>query len=153
MRGLLLLLNALLLLELTDGNKEYHQLSQNDARIVDRAIQQANEKFGAKHLDFASIVNANYEKSMLHVILKSTSCNKMTKSTHQKDCIIQDDAKPQVSCVSCREEMSCSLLKEKEKIKTTVYNCLNGRTHQTGGAHPMLLKTEKEQQTGCLGCI
>jgi len=67
MRGLLLLLSALLLLESTDGNKEYHQLSQNDARIVDRAIQlantdkeiqQVNEKFGAKHLDFAFILKA-----------------------------------------------------------------------------------------------
>ncbi|XP_056095515.1 cystatin-like protein [Rhinichthys klamathensis goyatoka] len=155
MRGLLLLLSALLLLESTDGNKEYHQLSQHDANISDKAIQLANKKYGAKHLDFAFILEANYEKRMFHVILKSTSCDKTTPSVHRKDCKIQDMARPQVSCVDCRGNMTCSLLKEKEKIKTTISKCLNppsGGTHQIGGAHTLFAKTE-EEQTGCLGCI
>lgn len=59
MRGLLFLLSALLLLESTDGHKEYHQLSKNETNIIDRAIQLANEKHGkTKHLDFALISEA-----------------------------------------------------------------------------------------------
>lgn len=58
MRGLLLLLSALLLLESTDGNKEYNQLSQHDTEIIDKAIKLANKKYGPKHLDFASVLGA-----------------------------------------------------------------------------------------------
>lgn len=93
---------------------------------------------------------------MLHVHLKSTSCDKKTTpNVHRKDCKIQDKAvsgyslsqkdlnsrnayrshcrihfkkslqfhkallyfsQPQVSCVDCRGNMSCLLLREKEKV-------------------------------------
>lgn len=95
---------------------------------------------------------------MLHVHLKSTSCDKKTTpNVHRKDCKIQDKA-PQVSCVDCRGNMSCLLLREKEKIKTTVSECLDPPSestgiHNTGGAHSLFVKTENEQKTGCLGCI
>ncbi|XP_067309068.1 cystatin-like protein [Pseudorasbora parva] len=118
MRGLLLLLSALVLLESTDGNQQYDQLSQHDREIIDRAIEKANKEHGhAKHLDFVSIPDVNPYKQMLHVLLKPTSCDKMTKSVHQKDCVIKNKAKPQVYCVECRRSMSCFLLKDTEKMR------------------------------------
>ncbi|CAM4591214.1 unnamed protein product [Leuciscus chuanchicus] len=152
MRGLLFLLSALLLLESTDGN-QYNQLSQHDKNIIDKAIKLANDKYGKiKHLDLASILEANYDKRMLHVILKSTSCDKTTPSVHREDCKIQDKPRPQVSCVDCRGSMSCLLLRETKKIKETVSACLK-RSHLLGEGHMMAQKTENEQKTGCLGCI
>lgn len=57
MRGLLLLLNALLLLESTDGT--YDQLSQYEKYIIDKAIDEANERYGRnKHIDFDSILSS-----------------------------------------------------------------------------------------------
>lgn len=68
MRGSLLLLSALLLLESTDGNG-YDQLSQSDKKIIDRAIEAANERHGkAKHLDFDSIITVvSYLIQMLNL--------------------------------------------------------------------------------------
>ncbi|ROL41592.1 hypothetical protein DPX16_22637 [Anabarilius grahami] len=58
MRDLLLLFSALLLLESTVGDKEYHQLNQYETDIIDRAIEEANERYGrTKHLDFTSIIS------------------------------------------------------------------------------------------------
>ncbi|XDV32785.1 hypothetical protein PO909_003508, partial [Leuciscus waleckii] len=129
MRGLLLLLNALVLLESTEGHREYDQLSQHEKDIIDKAIQLANEKYGkSKHIDIAFILEANYDRRMLHVILKPTSCDKTTPSVHREDCKIQDKAIPQVSCVDCRGSMSCLLLRETSKIKQTVSECLK-RNH------------------------
>ncbi|XP_051735138.1 cystatin-like protein isoform X2 [Ctenopharyngodon idella] len=126
MRGSLLLLSALLLLESTDGKKEY-QLGQRETNIIiDKAIKEANERHGkAKHLDFASILNSDYDKRMLNVLLKPTTCDKTIPFVHRKDCKIQNKATPQVSCVECRGEMSCFLLREQEKIKQTVSKCLH----------------------------
>ncbi|KAK9979272.1 hypothetical protein ABG768_012710 [Culter alburnus] len=158
MRGSLLLLSALLLLESTDGNG-YDQLSQQDKKIIDKAIQKANEGHGkTKHLDFDSILKVDSAKRMLNVLLKPTSCDRTEPFVHRKDCKIQNE-KPQVSCIDCRGVMTCFLLREQEKIKQTVSNCLNPPTHIHGAAHPMSRKTGKEeqtenyQQTGCLGCI
>ncbi|XP_077087035.1 uncharacterized protein LOC143738851 [Siphateles boraxobius] len=154
MRGLLLLLSALLLLETTDGNEEYNQLSQHDKAIIDKAIKLANENHGkTKHLDFASVLNKNYDKRMLHVILRSTSCDKTTQNIHRKDCKIQDKARPQVSCVDCDGKMSCFLLRETEKIEQALSECLPSRSHLTGAGHSLARKAENEKQTGCLGCI
>ncbi|XP_051735165.1 cystatin-like protein isoform X5 [Ctenopharyngodon idella] len=157
MRGSLLLLSALLLLESTDGKKEY-QLGQRETNIIiDKAIKEANERHGkAKHLDFASILNSDYDKRMLNVLLKPTTCDKTIPFVHRKDCKIQNKATPQVSCVECRGEMSCFLLREQEKIKQTVSECLNlpsVNDQHTGAAHPLFRKGEDEQQSGCLGCI
>ncbi|CAM4591196.1 unnamed protein product [Leuciscus chuanchicus] len=141
MRGLLFLLSALLLLESTDGNK-YNQLSQHEKNIIDTAIKLANEKYGKiKHLDLASILEANYDKRMLHVILKPTSCDKRTPSVHREDCEIQDKAIPQISCVDCRGSMSCLRIRGKDKIKETVSACLK-RSHLLGEGH-MLTQRRK----------
>ncbi|XP_067309628.1 cystatin-like protein [Pseudorasbora parva] len=155
MRGLLLLLSALVLLESTDGNQQYDQLSQHDREIIDRAIEKANKEHGhAKHLDFVSIPDVNPDKQMLHVLLKPTSCDKMTKSVHQKDCVIQNN-KPQVYCVECRRSMSCFPLKYTEKIKQTISECLNpsSGTHHAGATTLFSHKSEDHPRTGCLGCI
>ncbi|XP_048018988.1 uncharacterized protein LOC125250452 isoform X2 [Megalobrama amblycephala] len=121
MRGSLLLLSALLLLESTVEMKEY-QLGQPETnKIIDKAIKAANERHGkTKHLDFDSILSS-----------------------------------PQVSCVECRGEMTCFLLREQGKIKQTVSNCLNPpkRSHITGGETLLSKTAENYQQTGCLGCI
>ncbi|XP_048020458.1 cystatin-like protein [Megalobrama amblycephala] len=132
MRGSLLLLSALLLLESTDGNG-YDQLSQHDTDIIDRAIKAANERHGkTKHLDFDSII-ANYDKRMLNVLLKPTTCDRTEPFVHRKDCKIRNPkATPQVSCIDCRGEMTCFLLREQEKIKQTVDKCLHLRFHITG---------------------
>ncbi|XP_048067350.1 cystatin-like protein [Megalobrama amblycephala] len=158
MRGLLLLFSALLLLESTVGDKEYHQLSQYETYIIDRAIEEANERYGrTKHLDFASIKSANYDKRMLNVLLKPTSCKKTKVFVHRKDCKIQDEARPRVSCVACRGKMSCLPLREKTKIEQTIFECLRHR-HYIGENHPVSLlagneqETENYQQPECLEC-
>ncbi|KAK7159339.1 hypothetical protein R3I94_005617 [Phoxinus phoxinus] len=152
MRGLLILLSALLLLESTDGNKEYNQLSQHEAGIVDKAIRVANQNYGTKHIDFASVLGTNPDKKMLHVLLRSTLCDKKTPSVHRKDCVIQDKEKPQVSCVDCDGTMSCLLLKEMDKIKKTLSECSSSH-HLLGAGHTLAQKTDEIIQTGCLGCI
>ncbi|KAK9979275.1 hypothetical protein ABG768_012713 [Culter alburnus] len=132
MRGSLLLLSALLLLESTDGNG-YDQLSQHDTDIIDKAIKAANEGHGkTKHLDFDSILTVNYDKRMFNVLLKPTTCDRTEPFVHRKECKIQNKAKPQVSCVDCRGEMTCFLLREQEKIKQTVHKCLHLRSHIAG---------------------
>ncbi|XP_048018987.1 cystatin-like protein isoform X1 [Megalobrama amblycephala] len=156
MRGSLLLLSALLLLESTVEMKEY-QLGQPETnKIIDKAIKAANERHGkTKHLDFDSILSSNYDKRMLNVLLKPTTCVKTKSFVHRKDCKIQNKATPQVSCVECRGEMTCFLLREQGKIKQTVSNCLNPpkRSHITGGETLLSKTAENYQQTGCLGCI
>ncbi|KAK9961826.1 hypothetical protein ABG768_007226 [Culter alburnus] len=125
MRGLLLLLNALLLLESTDGNEEYDKLSQHEKNIIDRAIKAVNERYGRnKHIDFDSILITDSKKRMINVLLKPTSCDKTRPFVHRKDCEIQNQT-PQVSCVECRGSMSCFSLREQEKIKQTVSECLH----------------------------
>ncbi|XP_051735209.1 cystatin-like protein [Ctenopharyngodon idella] len=154
MRGSLLLLSALLLLESTDGKKEYHQLGQHDSNIIDKAIKEANDRHGkAKHLDFDSILNSDYDKRMVNVLLKPTTCDKTIPFVHRKDCKIQNKATPQVSCVECRGEMSCFLLREQKKIKQTLSECSSKRSHIAGGGTLLSQTAENEQQTGCLGCI
>ncbi|XP_051735155.1 cystatin-like protein isoform X4 [Ctenopharyngodon idella] len=130
MRGSLLLLSALLLLESTDGNKEY-QLGQPETNIIiDKAIKEANERHGkAKHLDFVSILSSDYDKRMLNVLLKPTTCDKTIPFVHRKDCKIQNKATPQVSCVECRGEMSCLLLREQEKVHHILVTYWGQRPH------------------------
>ncbi|KAK9979273.1 hypothetical protein ABG768_012711 [Culter alburnus] len=155
MRGSLLLLSALLLLESTDGNG-YDQLGQHDTDIIDRAIKAANERHGkTKHLDFDSILRVDSAKRMLNVLLKPTICDRTEPFVHRKDCKIQNKATPQVSCIDCRGEMTCFLLREQEKIKQTVDKCLNPpkRSHIAGSVNLLAQTAEDEQQTGCLGCI
>ncbi|XP_048020479.1 cystatin-like protein [Megalobrama amblycephala] len=156
MRGSLLLLSALLLLESTDGNG-YDQLSQHDTDIIDRAIKAANERHGkTKHLDFDSILRVDYDKRMLNVLLKPTTCDRTEPFVHRKDCKIRNPkATPQVSCIDCRGEMTCFLLIEDKKIKQNVSNCLNPpkRSHIAGSVNLLAQTAEDEQQTGCLGCI
>ncbi|ROL44561.1 Cystatin-like protein [Anabarilius grahami] len=154
MRGSLLLLSALLLLESTDGNG-YDQLSQHDTNIIDKAIKEANERHGkTKHLDFDSIISSDSDKRMLNVLLKPTTCDRTKPFVHRKNCEIRNE-KPQVSCVECRGNMTCFLLREQEKIKQTVDKCLHPtkRSHITGGGTLLSQTAENEQQTGCLGCI
>ncbi|XP_067309629.1 cystatin-like protein [Pseudorasbora parva] len=152
MRGLLLLLSALVLLESTDGNQQYDQLSQHDREIIDRAIEKANKEHGQdKHLDFFSIPVANPDKQMLHVLLKPTSCDKMTKSVHQKDCVIKNNARPKVYCVDCRGSMSCFPLKDTKKINEYISKCLN--PYLVGNGHLFQIDSEDQPETGCLGCI
>ncbi|XP_048018989.1 cystatin-like protein [Megalobrama amblycephala] len=155
MRGSLLLLSALLLLESTVEMKEY-QLGQPETnKIIDKAIKAANERHGkTKHLDFDSILSSNYDKRMLNVLLKPTTCDKTEPFVHRKECKIRN-ATPQVSCIECRGEITCFLLKEQEKIKQNVSNCLNPpkRSHIAGGVNLLAQTAEDEQQTGCLGCI
>ncbi|XP_048017714.1 cystatin-like protein [Megalobrama amblycephala] len=116
MRGLLLLINTLLLLESTE-NKEYDKLNQHEKNIIDKAIEEANERHGKnKHIDFDSILSTNYDKGMINVLLKPTSCDKARLFVHRKDCEIQMKATPQVSCVECHGSMSCFLLREQEKV-------------------------------------
>ncbi|XP_067219949.1 cystatin-like protein [Chanodichthys erythropterus] len=129
MRGSLLLLSALLLLESTDGNG-YDQLSQQDTNIIDKAIKEANERHGkTKHLDFDSIIAVNNDKRMLNVLLKPTTCVRTEPFVHRKECKIQNKSTPQVSCIDCRGVMTCFSLREQEKIKQTVSECLNLRSH------------------------
>lgn len=57
MRGVLFLLNALILLESTKGTT-YDDLDDHDKIIVNKAIEQANKDYGkGKHLDFHIIAN------------------------------------------------------------------------------------------------
>uniref|UniRef100_A0A8C1JJ03 Uncharacterized protein n=1 Tax=Cyprinus carpio TaxID=7962 RepID=A0A8C1JJ03_CYPCA len=148
MRGLLFLLNALLLLESTKGLMEYDELNDHDRGIVDRAIERANKDFGkTKHLDFYTIVN---RVNMVNVILKSTSCDSKTPSVHRNYCKFHEKA-PQVSCIDCQGSMEpCLLLRQKDE------KCpLSQDVHFTGGGHSLFQKSGNghQQQTGCLGCI
>ncbi|ROL44560.1 Cystatin-like protein [Anabarilius grahami] len=156
MRGSLLLLSALLLLESTVEMKEYQLGQPVTNNVIDKAIKAANERHGkAKHLDFDSILSSDYDKRMLNVLLKPTTCDRTKPFVHRKNCEIRNE-KPQVSCVECRGEMTCFLLKEQEKIKQTVDKCLDHPSvsdHHIGGAHSLFFKVEDEQQNGCLGCI
>ncbi|KAK2900857.1 hypothetical protein Q8A67_008972 [Cirrhinus molitorella] len=150
MRGLLFLLSALFLLESTKGI-EYEELDEHDRKIVDKAIEQGNKDLGqGKHLDFYTILNKN--DNMLHVILRPTSCDNTTPSVHQKKCKTLNKA-PQVSCIDCKGTMKpCLLLKEKEKTKKRINECLT--SYKSGGSHLMFQKGGNEQQlSGCLGCI
>ncbi|KAK2900856.1 hypothetical protein Q8A67_008971 [Cirrhinus molitorella] len=158
MRGLLFLLSALFLLESTKGIK-YEELDERDRKIVDKAIEQGNKDLGqGKHLDFYII--ANRDNNMLNVILRPTKCASATPSVHQKKCKTQNK-RPQVSCIYCNGTMEpCLLLKEIEKIKKKMNECLSSRSvnspksHVIGAAHTMLLKgANKQQEIGCLGCI
>uniref|UniRef100_A0A8C1QDW4 Cystatin domain-containing protein n=1 Tax=Cyprinus carpio TaxID=7962 RepID=A0A8C1QDW4_CYPCA len=155
MRGLLFLLNALLLLESTKGLMKYDELNDHDREIVDRAIEQANKDFGkTKHLDFYTIVNRN--KDMVNVILRSTSCDSKMPSVHQKECKLQEKP-PQVSCIDCKGIMKpCLLLRQKDEIKKRVDECPPKEDiHRTGSAHAIFQKSGNghQQQTGCIGCI
>ncbi|XP_042631456.1 cystatin-like protein [Cyprinus carpio] len=135
MRGLLFLLNALLLLESTKGLMKYDELNDHDREIVDRAIEQANKDFGkTKHLDFYTIVNRN--KDMVNVILRSTSCDSKMPSVHQKECKLQEKP-PQVSCIDCQGIMEpCLLLRHMDEIKKRMDECtLTEDNHFTGGGH------------------
>ncbi|MFV1174381.1 hypothetical protein QMK93_28640, partial [Klebsiella pneumoniae] len=112
MRGFLILFSVLLVLE---GIEAYEQLNAPEKVIVDKAIKKANEELGQhQHLDYSSILQANDGKRMLHVLLKPTSCEKITPAVHQGDCEIRHKAKPQVSCVACHENMNCFLLRDHE---------------------------------------
>ncbi|CAM4591205.1 unnamed protein product [Leuciscus chuanchicus] len=117
--------------------------------------QLANEKYGkTKHLDFAFILEADSYSRMDHVILKPTLCDKTTPNVHRKDCKIQDKAIPQVSCVDCDGSMSCLRLREKDKIKETLSECLppppTSMSHLLGEGYPMALKAENEQKLDAL---
>uniref|UniRef100_A0A8C1ZRB2 Cystatin domain-containing protein n=1 Tax=Cyprinus carpio TaxID=7962 RepID=A0A8C1ZRB2_CYPCA len=122
MRGLLFLLNALLLLESTKGLK-YDELNDHDRGIVDRAIERANKDYGnGKHLDFYTIINRLLHIDlvailyMVNVILRSTSCDSKTPSVHQKDCKLHEKP-PQVSCIDCKGIMKpCLLLRQKDEV-------------------------------------
>ncbi|XP_056333542.1 cystatin-like protein [Danio aesculapii] len=124
MRGFLILLSVLLVLEATERNKTYEQLNQEKRGIVDKAIEKANQEFGKRHhLHFSSIVQTNDGKGMLHVLLKPTSCEKITPAVHQENCEIREKAKPQVSCVACNENMNCFLLKDHVKSREAANDC------------------------------
>lgn len=56
MRGFLVLLSVLLVLEKTQGNETYEQLNPHKRGIVDKAIKRANGEFGNQHLDYSSIL-------------------------------------------------------------------------------------------------
>ncbi|MFV1304151.1 hypothetical protein, partial [Klebsiella pneumoniae] len=147
-RGFLILLSVLLVLE---GIEAYEQLNQHEQRIVDKAIEKANEELGKQqHIDYSSILQANDGKRMLHVLLKPTSCMKKTPADHQGDCKIRDKAKPQVSCVACHKDMNCFLLRDHVKTTEAVRNC---SSYLNGGGQLMTLTGENMQKTGCLGCV
>ncbi|MFV1315600.1 hypothetical protein, partial [Klebsiella pneumoniae] len=131
MRGFLILLSVLLVLE---GNEAYEQLNQHEQRIVDKAIEKANEELGKQqHIDYSSILQANDGKRMLHVLLKPTSCEKITPAVHQGNCKIREKAKPQVSCVACHKDMNCFLLRDHEKTTKAINDCLTSLSQQGRG--------------------
>uniref|UniRef100_A0A8C1ZR90 Uncharacterized protein n=1 Tax=Cyprinus carpio TaxID=7962 RepID=A0A8C1ZR90_CYPCA len=142
MRGLLFLLNALLLLESTKGLK-YDELNDHDRGIVDRAIERANKDYGnGKHLDFYTIIN---RVNMVNVILRSTSCDSKTPSVHQKDCKLHEKP-PQVSCIDCKGIMKpCLLLRQKDEVNHILL-------YQSMGTYTSCIH-RTPQQTGCIGCI
>ncbi|XP_016098189.1 cystatin-like protein [Sinocyclocheilus grahami] len=114
MRGLLFLLNALFLLESAKG-MIYDELNDNDRKIVDKAIVQANQDYGnGKHLDFFTIVNKN--NNMVNVVLRPTSCDSTTPGVHRKECSLHNKP-PQVSCIDCEGTMErCLLLKQTKEV-------------------------------------
>ncbi|XP_016380431.1 cystatin-like protein [Sinocyclocheilus rhinocerous] len=155
MRGLLFLLNALFLLESTKAKGMiYDKLNDGDRKIVDKAIEQANQNYGnGKHLDFFTIVNKN--NNMVNVVLRPTSCDSTTPIVHRKECSLLNKP-PQVSCIDCKGTMErCLLLKQTEEIKKRMEKCSPSvNIHRTGFAHAMYQKSGNEQQQiGCLGCI
>ncbi|XP_056333529.1 cystatin-like protein [Danio aesculapii] len=151
MRGFLILLSVLLVLE---GNEAYEQLHPRERGIVDKAIEKANQEFGKRHhLDYSSIEEANDEKGMLRVLLKPTSCEKITPAVHQGNCEIREKAMPQVSCVACNENMNCFLRKDHVKSREAVLKCLGLNVYRLGGGHFLPQTEENPQKTGCLGCI
>ncbi|XP_068070313.1 cystatin-like protein [Danio rerio] len=154
MRGFLILLSVLLVLEATERNKTYEQLNRETRGIVDKAIEKANEELGKQqHLDYSSILQANDGKRMLHVLLKPTSCEKKTPAVHQGNCKIREKAKPQVSCVACHEDINCFFLREHEKSREAVRNCLGLNVYHPGRGNFMSLIGGNAQKTGCLGCV
>ncbi|XP_052474328.1 cystatin-like protein [Carassius gibelio] len=152
MRGVLFLLNALILLESTKGTT-YDDLDDHDKIIVDKAIEQANKDYGkGKHLDFHTIANRN--SNMVNVILRPTSCDKKTPSVHRKKCTLQNTA-PQVSCIDCEGTMErCLLLRKMDEIQKRIQNCPPAVIHHAGSAFALFQKSGNgQQQPGCVGCI
>ncbi|XP_056598738.1 cystatin-like protein [Triplophysa dalaica] len=159
MRGLLWVLSAVLLLGSTDGGKNYgdrmiyEEQHENIRGILDKAIKKANEDYGRKHIDFFSIYSEDYSKQMVHVLLTSTTCDK-TIIGHRKDCEVLKLNKPSVSCVACRDEINCALLRETGKINNNIYKCKAGASsYHTGAGHVLFQKEDNEQEYGCLGCV
>lgn len=157
MRGLLWFLSAVLLLGSPNGGKasvdrmNYEELHENIRGIVNKAIMQANNNYGKKHIDFHSILADDNSKQTVQVLLTSTPCDK-ADGVHRKDCEVSLDKRPLVSCFACGDEMNCARLAEQEKIQTYKENCVR---YVPGSGHILALKgaTENEQDFGCLGCI
>ncbi|XP_026143766.1 cystatin-like protein [Carassius auratus] len=150
MRGVLFLLNALILLESTKGTT-YDDLDDHARNIVNKAIEKANKDYGkGKHLDFHIIANRN--NNMVNVILRPTSCDKKTPSVHRKDCTLQNTA-PQVSCIDCEGTMKqCLLLRKTDEIQKRMKEC--PPKYNPGAGHIMFqISGNKQPQTGCVGCV
>ncbi|XP_073714281.1 cystatin-like protein [Misgurnus anguillicaudatus] len=163
MRGLLWLVGAGLLLGSIDGGDTYEQLDDTTRNIVDKAIIKANEKYGKKHhIDFHSIIYvvsytslyfSDYDNSRLfHVLLKPTSCGKGPR-VHRKECTLENNLKPWVSCVACGENMACRPFRNQEKINELIKKCGSEfhTPYQHGGGH-IMSDTMDEKNYGCLEC-
>nr|XP_055057846.1 cystatin-like protein [Misgurnus anguillicaudatus] len=154
MRGLLWLVGAVLLLGSIDGGDTYEQLDDDVKKIVDKAIIKANEKYGKKyHIDFHSIKCSDNSR-LFHVQLKPTSCGKGPR-VHRKECTLQDDPKPWVSCVACGVNIACEPVRNQKKINELIKKCgseCKTATYLAGAANLGFLK-QKGKEFGCLGCI
>nr|XP_055057837.1 cystatin-like protein isoform X1 [Misgurnus anguillicaudatus] len=152
MRGLLWLVGAVLLLGSIDGGDTYEQLDDDTRDIVDQAINKANEKYGKKyHIDFHSVIYVDKSK-LFHVLLKPTSCAKGPR-VHRKECTLENNLKPWVSCVACGENMACRPFRNQEKINELIKKCGSEfhTPYQHGGGH-IMSDTMDEKNYGCLGC-
>ncbi|KAJ8268447.1 hypothetical protein COCON_G00136190 [Conger conger] len=100
---LFLLLIAGALLISTEGQQDYHKLTDKYKAAVDKAIQHCNEK-SSKHVNFLGFL-PDSEKSdpfYIELHLKVTTCTKTEKTTHRDDCPFMD-RRPKINCAVCNK--------------------------------------------------
>ncbi|XP_053484040.1 cystatin-like protein [Ictalurus furcatus] len=138
----------------------YRSLPHVVQQHIHKAVKEANKDFGAgHHIAYHSLkkpLRTLQNNLYVNVILKVTTCRRKDSDAyeHRDDCP-QKQNTAWIDCLVCKtsgeELVDCGTQRAVSQKKRDIIR--SKCTHTLLGSHTAFLKTEADQQVGCLGCI